>query len=309
MSHFADRLFAAVEKKGAPVCVGIDPVLERMPANLARQAGEGASNCAAAAGVFAVWTRAVLEVIQPYIPVVQFQSACFERHLFPGVQCMWELIQLARSKGFIVILDAKRGDIGASSAHYAAGNLADQPYMSTLGGHGPDALTVSPYMGDDSLQPFVACATEQGKGLFVLVRTSNAGGDRLQALALADGRRVCDAVADLVAELGGAAVGESGYSGIGAVVGATQADEIADLRRRMPRQVFLLPGYGAQGGGAADVKPAFDAHGRGALVTASRSVIYAYESDTDDQPRTWTAAVEAAAIRFRNEIAAVVGSF
>jgi len=302
---FADRFLAAAAEKGAPVCVGLDPVFERLPA--AVRGNAAANHAEQAAEIIGQWCGGVLQAVAPHVPCVKLQSACFERYLWHGVRIYHELVATARRLGLIVIGDAKRGDIGASSAHYAAGNLADTTFADLGPLAGPDALTVNGYLGADALQPFIETATAQGKGLFVLVRTSNPGGDGLQTLQLTDGRRVCDAVADMVGELGAADVGESGYSSIGAVVGATRPDEIADLRQRMPRQVFLLPGYGAQGGSAADVKPAFDPDRRGALVTASRSVIYAYQSDDADQPRTWTGAVEAAAIRFRDEIAEALG--
>ncbi len=278
-SHFADRLLAACAAKGAPVCVGIDPVAQRLPIT-------------ADDPVDAIerWTHELLDAVTEHVPVVKFQSACYERHGGSGVTALHRLIAAAKDRGLITIFDAKRGDIGISAAHYAAANPAD-------------ALTVSPYLGDDSLTPFIEVASSEGTGLFVLVRTSNPGSDALQQRQLAEGGNVAQAVARMVADLGDTHRGECGYSLLGAVVGATKPAAAATLRQLMPHQIFLVPGYGAQGGTAADVKACFNADGAGALITASRSVIFAHEQ-RDDVP--WQQAVAEAAASFSHEIAAIV---
>jgi len=255
--HFVDELLNRVADKGAPICVGIDPVIDRLPARIR----EGAASPVRAIGH---WVGDLLKAVEPFTPAVKFQSACFERYGAAGLACLEACITQAKLRGLAVILDAKRGDIGISAAHYAAGCLS-----------GADAVTINPYMGPDTMQPFIDQAAAHGQGLFALVRTSNPGSDALQTLALADGRRVVDAVADMVVEAGKDHVGERGYSLLGAVVGATKADEIATLRKRMDQQLFLVPGYGAQGGSADDVKACFKPDGTGAIITASRSVIYA----------------------------------
>ncbi len=281
--HFADRLWAACDAAGAPVCVGIDPVLERLPAALR---GEPAERIAA----FGV---GIVEAAAGVVPAVKPQLACFERYGGEGWRAYERVLDAAKTHGLIVIADAKRGDIGTSSAHYAAGLLA---------GDGADALTVNTYLGSDGLEPFVDVAKRDGKGLFALVRTSNPGGDALQSLKLEDGRRVGEAVADIVAELGETCVGASGYSALGAVVGATKPADADALRARMPRQVFLVPGFGAQGGTAEDVKACFNKDRRGAIITASRSVIYAFDPDAAD----WQDAVRSAAVKLRDDIAGVL---
>ncbi|MEO1237224.1 MAG: orotidine-5'-phosphate decarboxylase, partial [Planctomycetota bacterium] len=204
----------------------------------------------------------------------------------------------AGEAGLFVVGDAKRGDIGTSSAHYAAGLLVGEDD----GAVGCDALTVSPYLGADALEPFVKAAAATGRGLFALVRTSNPGGDALQGLRLDDGRTVAEAVADVVADLGCGHLGASGYSLLGAVVGATKPEDAASLRQRMPQQVFLVPGFGAQGGTADDVRACFKPDGTGALVTASRSVLYAYNPADDD----WPDAVAAAAVELKREVREVL---
>lgn len=269
MSHFADRLTERIARCGAGLCVGIDPVLERLPGSLTEalahfdEADESAA--AAAIGRFA---DGACRAVAAQAAAVKFQSACFERYGAAGLAAMHRAIGVAKDAGLMVILDAKRGDIGVTAEHYAT---------ATIGRPAVDAVTVHGYMGPDTLAPFVDAAADRGKGVFALVRTSNAGADAMQALKLEDGRTVAEAMADVVADAGAQHVGERGYSHVGAVVGATRPDELAAWRARMPRQWLLLPGVGAQGGSVADLREAFDRDGLGALVTASRSVIYAYE--------------------------------
>lgn len=295
--HFADRLLAACDEKGAPVCVGIDPVFERLPVAVRGDATEPV-NAQQAVEAFRWFVRGVLEAVWPHVPCVKLQSACFERYRWRGVALYEQLIDEARAMGLIVIGDAKRGDIGISAAHYAVGCLADNGNEP-----GPDALTVNSYLGGDSLEPLIDLAAAQHKGLFALVRTSNPGGDALQGLKLDDGRNVSEAVADLVARQGDAHIGERGYSLLGAVVGATKPADAAALRRRMPRQILLVPGFGAQGGGAEDVRACFKADGTGAIITASRSVNYAFEKAPEAD---WKQAIEAAALDLREQIRGIL---
>lgn len=286
MTHFADRLLEQCRAKDAPVCVGLDPVLERLPASIDR------SNPAEAIEQFC---RGVIDAVGPFVPAVKPQSACFERYGGAGVEVFHRVVQYAKSAGLIVVSDAKRGDIGTSSAHYAAGLLADDT--------GCDALTVNGYLGGDGLEPFMDVAERDGRGLFVLVRTSNPGGDAVQTLRLADGRTVAEAVGDVVAELGARCVGASGYSNVGMVVGATKPADAKALRDRYPQQLFLVPGYGAQGGGAEDVRACFKPDGTGALITASRSVIY---PGTAGDHAAWQDAVGEAARRLRDDVAGIL---
>ncbi len=283
--HFADRFLDAAAAKGAPVCVGLDPVLERLPSTIGTDdPGEA---------IFR-FCNGVLEAVAPHVAAVKPQSACFERFGPSGMTALHRVISHAKARGLIVILDAKRGDIGTSSAHYAA---------ATIGEGRADAVTVNAYLGTDGLEPFIETARATGHGLFALVRTSNPGGDAIQSHRLADGRTVAEMVGDHIAELGRSSVGASGYSSAGAVVGATKPGDVKSLRERMPQQLFLVPGFGAQGGSAEDVRGCFHADGRGAIITASRSVLYAYEG----RGGSWMSAIEAAAKKFQQEIAAVLG--
>lgn len=300
--HFADRLMAGCRAK-APICIGLDPVYERLPGPLgAGPAEEGTLARVAATETFC---EGVIDAVAPYTPCIKIQSACFERYQWPGVEAMGRLVERARTRGLVVIADVKRGDIGISSAHYAEAFLSPWRLDDRLVGVGADAVTINPYLGMDALEPFVRTAAAHARGLFALVRTSNPGSDALQSLPLADGRAVCDAVADLVREAGDspALMGEAGYSLLGAVVGATKPDDVRRLRNRMPRQIFLVPGFGAQGGGAGDVVDCFGDDGTGALITASRSVLYAFEGlGTAD----WQGAVAQSAATMAAEVGAVV---
>ena len=296
MEHFSDRLLNAIGRKGSPVCVGLDPVHERLPAELRHRIDSPRT----ALSAISEYCSGVLDAVADAVPAVKFQSACFERFRDEGVETLYSLIADANDLGLIVILDAKRGDIGVSAEHYAAGMFepwADSDELAPRHAT-PDAVTINGYLGSDSIEPFC----RDGRGAFVLVRTSNPGGDEIQQARLESGLTVAEHMAGVVDRLAGEHLGSLGYSDLGAVVGATKRGEIASLRALMPRCIFLVPGYGAQGGGTEDVKACFNQDGRGAIITASRSVIFAYEKDPD---RSWADAVAQAAQRFAQEISDV----
>jgi len=291
--NFADRLLEAIGRKGAPVCVGIDPVYDRLPDRLREGGGEPTE----AIGEFC---RGVLEAVAPIAAAVKVQSACFEAHGPAGVELYFQVVQAAREMGLVVIGDVKRGDIGSTARAYAQGHLS--------GSSAPDAITVSGYFGSDGLGPFVEQAAAGGKGLFVLVRTSNPSAAEIQDFAGSDGTKLYEHIARRVAAIGSASqlIGQSGYSCVGAVVAATYPQEARRLRRIMPRQFFLVPGYGAQGASGGDCAAAFKADRTGAIVNASRSVIYAHQ-DRRYQDTSWQQAVEKAARAFADDIRKAVG--
>ena len=286
-SHAADRLLAAISRIGSPVCVGIDPVLERLPVCLA----PASNTTEAAISVITSFSLGVLEAVSGIIPCVKFQSACFERYGHLGVKALEQLISQAKQQNLQVILDAKRGDIGISAVHYAAAVFEQSQRNS-------DWITINSYFGKDGIEPFL----RNGCGAFCLVRTSNPSSDHLQSQELASGETVAQRVALMVAEIGSDSVGESGYSSLGAVVGATKPSEAAALRELMPQQILLVPGFGAQGGTVEDIRPCFSADGKGALITASRSIIYAFDVNDDD----WKTPITEAAKTLADQIAAVV---
>lgn len=285
--HAADRLLAAIERKRAPVCVGIDPVLEKLPHSLRRNVNQPSD----AVGAIADFCAGVVEAVAPHVPCVKFQSACFERYGSSGVGALERLITFAAKFDLQIILDAKRGDIGISAEHYAA--AAFDP------NHRADWITINAYLGADGILPFL----HKAGGAFALVRTSNPSGDAIQNLRLEDGRSVAQAVGRIIADIGSHTVGDRGYSTLGAVVGATKPADAAALRDIMPQQIFLVPGYGVQGGGLDDVLPCFKSDGTGAIITASRSVIYAFASDDPN----WSASVADAAARFADDVGRGVG--
>src|SRR5687768_3389780 len=275
---FADRLLDAITEKGSPICVGIDPIFDMLPDDVAGAETERDANDAeAAVDAIFEFTIEVLQVVAPYVPCVKFQSAYFEKYLWEGVEAYFSLIHEAKALDLLVIGDVKRGDIGATSTAYAAAHLADSPY-SLHDADAPDAITVNPMLGLDTLEPFTKVAKDEGKGLFVLVRTSNPGSAQFQDAKLADGRTWSEMLADSLAPVAASEglVGSSGYSSIGAVVGATQPQTMQSLRKRLPQSIFLLPGYGTQGATADMTRAAFT-DGKGAIVSASRSILYAHQ--------------------------------
>jgi orotidine-5'-phosphate decarboxylase len=285
--HFADRLIAAVKSKGNPVLVGLDPRAESLPAEIAT--GGDSKETASA---FSSFCRGVIDVVAPLVPAVKPQAAFFEQLGPLGMRALKETIDYAAAKGLLVILDGKRNDIGSTATGYAEAYLGH----GSASPWGCDALTVSPYLGDDSLTPFVDIAKARGAGIFVLVKTSNPDGKRFQDL-IAEGRPVYRHVADYVESLAVQTAGSGGYGSVGAVVGATYPAQLSELRQAMPHTWFLIPGFGAQGGTAKDCAAAFDANGLGAIVNNSRGIIFAH-SRPEYRDRfgaaRWQEAVEAA---------------
>jgi orotidine-5'-phosphate decarboxylase len=288
--HFADRLAAAVDAKGAPLCVGLDPVLARLPSALAGQEP---------AAAFERFCREIVDAVAGVAVAVKPQSACFEALGSSGVAAFERVCDHARAAGLLVVADAKRGDIASTARAYAAAFLEPRP----TGGPLADALTVNPYLGGDSVEPFLAACRAHGRGIFCLVKTSNPGGADVQDVQLADGRPLWQHVAGLVARWGRDLVGSRGLSAVGAVVGATHPVAVEVARGLLPRAVLLLPGVGAQGAAVADTAPAFAGQPAGGLVTVSRPILYAYETAGGD----WRAAATAAAARVADELRALAG--
>ncbi len=285
---FADRLDAAVRRCGNPVLVGLDPRAESLPPGLISSPGDWN----AAAEGFRVFCREVIDVVAPLVPAVKPQAAFFEQLGPPGMSVLEDIVRYAQQRGLLVIFDGKRNDIGSTAAAYAEAYLGRQGQSPW----GADALTVSPYLGDDSLQPFVETAVRRKAGVFVLVKTSNPGGTMLQDLVVA-GRPLYQHLGEYVESLAAQTAGASGYGAVGAVVGATYPDQLLELRRAMPHTWFLVPGFGAQGATARDVAGAFQADGRGAIVNNSRGIIFAYSAPKYREAggtTRWQSAVERA---------------
>jgi orotidine-5'-phosphate decarboxylase len=296
--HFADQLACAVRRCGNPVLVGLDPRLDSLPAPLRPWAH--APSLEEIASAYGTFCRGVIDVVAPLVAAVKPQAAFFEDAGPAGMQALAEVVRHARERGLLVILDGKRSDIGSTAEAYASAYLgAESPW-------GADALTVSPYLGGDSLSPFVQVAAKRGAGVFVLVKTSNPDGGLFQDLQAPD-KPLYERVAAYVEQLAESTRGPGGYGCVGAVVGATYPAQLAALRAAMPHAWFLVPGVGAQGATARDVAAAFDRHGLGAVVNSSRAIIFAHARKDfagrfGDQ--RWQQAVEAAARQLIEELRA-----
>jgi orotidine-5'-phosphate decarboxylase len=290
VNSFIDRLADSVGRLKNPVLVGLDPRIESMPDGLL----SSGKTCdwAAQADVYKRFCMGVIDVVASLVPAVKPQSAFFEQIGPCGMAVLAEIIAYAREKGLLVILDGKRNDIGSTATAYAQGFLGagdESPW-------GADALTVSPYLGEDSLLPFIDVARQRSAGVFVLVKTSNPGGGMIQDLT-AGGRPVYCHVAEYVERVASETAGQCGYGIVGAVAGATYPRQLAELRAMMPHTWFLVPGFGAQGGSAADVAGAFDSNGKGAIVNNSRGIIFAHKIKPYSErfgTARWQDAVEAA---------------
>jgi len=297
-ANFADRMLEACAAKGGPVCVGLDPRWEDLPEGIRASHGDDLEGRAAAVLEFG---RAVIDVVAPIVPVVKPNVAFYEALGPAGFRCYMETVAAARAKGLLVIGDVKRGDLGNTAEAYARAHFDLA---------GADALTLNPYLGHDSLEPFLKRCREDGRGCFVLVKTSNPGSADLQDLEVGN-LRVFEEVALLVRGWSGGAglVGTRGWSSMGAVVGATFPAEAALLRRMLPGVPFLVPGYGAQGATAADCVPSFDGRGEGAVVNSSRGILLAWRkgplAEKHGEAR-WERAVEEAAVEMRDALRAVL---
>jgi orotidine-5'-phosphate decarboxylase len=279
-SHFADRLCEAVRAKKTPLIVGLDPVYSRLPPAITshRQMNDEFDAASAVDAIFDFCTQ-TLRIVAPMVPAIKINIAFFEKYLWEGIETYYTLITEANDLGVEIIGDVKRGDIGHTAAAYAAAHLENPELTGLEDTLAPDAITVNGYTGIDGIEPFADMATKQGKGIFVLVRTSNPSAATIQDFADADGQRMYEKLAELVVEIAGKKerVGKSGYSNIGMVVGGTSPDVTTALRRKYDKIWFLVPGYGSQGASAGDCVRFCKPDSTGALINASRSIIYAYE--------------------------------
>jgi orotidine-5'-phosphate decarboxylase len=292
-THFADRLAEAVERKRSQLVVGLDPRPELLPVELRGETQLGRAEAAAACDRFC---RGLVDAVAPYVVAVKPQVAFFEALGADGIGVLEAICAYSRTAGLLVIADGKRGDIGSTARAYAAAFLEGEPALA-------DALTVNPYLGRDSLDPYFAAIRRQGGGIFCVVKTSNDGGAEVQDLVLSDGRRVWQQVAELVAEWGEDFVGDRGLSAVGAVIGATHPRAVGQARKLLPQSILLLPGVGAQGATPADVARAFTSGPASGLVNVSRDVIYAFRVSGMD----WRSAAAAEAARYVREVWAASG--
>jgi orotidine-5'-phosphate decarboxylase len=308
VENFADRLTAEIEAKGTPAVIGIDPRVELLPLPLRRKFDERGASLRTLVGAVKAFSCEIVDIVAPLVPAVKPQIAFFEMYGWFGIQAYIEVVRYAKRAGLVVIGDVKRSDIGSTAEAYAAGHLG----QVTVSGRQmeiwqEDAVTLNPYLGSESIEPYLAEVETRGKGIFVLVRTSNPSGGEIQDLE-ASGKPVYLHVADLVKRWGEKSIGQRGLSSVGAVVGATRPEEAARIRAALPQTIFLVPGYGAQGATVEDIRPAFRRDGLGAIVNSSRAVIFAYRRKPYDEQfgdKHWQEAVLAATKEMRRDLAGI----
>jgi len=261
---FADLLYEKIEKMENPTVMGLDPRIEFVPDSIRASSGNDAE-------AIHIFNLHLIDALCDIVPAVKFQSAYYELLGPAGAIALQKSMAYAKSKGMVVVLDAKRNDIGSTAKAYAEAYLGDNHYTA-------DALTVNGYLGTDGIKPFIDICKSNGKGIFILVKTSNPSSGELQDLKLKSGTTVYEKMAELVNGWGRDIIGNHNYSSIGAVVGATYPEELGMLRKMMPKAMLLVPGYGAQGGGAEDVKNGFDNNRNGAIVNSSRGLMCAWKA-------------------------------
>ena len=296
MPSFSDRLHRAIIEKNTPALVGLDPRYELLPKPCIDAAGmrRAPDVHSLKAAAFEAFCFEIIEIVAPLVPAVKPQAAFFEEHGPAGTRVLQRVVRRARDKGLIVILDAKRGDIGSTAGAYARGYLAgEDPDAAPWAA---DALTVNPYLGPDTLAPFVETAHERNAGLYILVRTSNPGAAEFQSEP-SQGTPLYRTVGKTVEQLSCRELDSFGYGAVGAVVGATCPEELKEMREQMPHVPLLVPGYGSQGGTSADAANAFDLKGLGAVVNSSRGINFAFRNEKYREQFTeknWQQAVEQA---------------
>ncbi|MGA2172971.1 MAG: orotidine-5'-phosphate decarboxylase [Sedimentisphaerales bacterium] len=307
-NHFGDRLVEAVKSKRTPLIVGLDPVYGRLPAAITsrREMNDEFDVASAVDAIFDYCTQ-VLRIVAPIVPAVKINIAFFEKYLWEGIETYYALISEANELGLEVIGDVKRGDIGHTAEAYAAAHLENPELAGLEDTLAPDAITVNGFAGAESIEPFAETATKNGKGVFVWVRASNPGAAVIQDCACEDGQKVYEKIAAVVGEIANKPerLGKTGYSNIGMVIGGTSPDETTGLRKKYEKVWFLVPGYGSQGASAADCVRFCNRDGSGALINASRSIIYAYENPhyKEQLGDDWKKCIEQAVIDAKLDIA------
>ena len=303
-----DRLIENIIEKQNPTVAGLDPKLDYVPASIKdacfAQYGKTLEGAAAALLAF---NKAIIDQICDIVPAVKPQAAYYEMYGWQGVRALAETIAYAQQKGMFVMTDGKRNDIGTTMEAYATAHLGTTDVAGeAIDAFGADALTVNGYLGTDGIRPLVKICQEKDKGIFVLVKTSNPSSGELQDLKLTNGASVYEQMGRMCEQWGEALPGKYGYSGVGAVVGATYPEQLKEMREKAPHTFFLVPGYGAQGGGAQDAKNAFDKNGLGAIINSSRGIMCAWKKQglTEDD---FAVAARNEALRMKADILSVIG--
>ena len=311
-NHFGDRLCDAVKSKNTPLVVGLDPAYSRLPEAIRNhpKMNDEYDVSAAVDAIFDFCTK-TLRIVAPLVPAVKINIAFFERYLWEGVESYYSLVSEADALDLEIIGDVKRGDIGHTAGCYAAGHLENPELVGLEDVITPDAITINGFAGADGITPFAEMADAQGKGVFVWVRASNPSAARLQDFADASGEKMYEKLAEIVGEIADKPerIGSAGYSNIGMVVGGTSPEDTTALRQKYPKMWILVPGFGSQGATPADCVRFCNADGMGALINASRSIIYAYEKPKYKEQfgSNWQKCIEQAVIDAKMELAQAMG--
>lgn len=298
-----DRLIQRIIELKNPTVIGLDPKLEYVPDYICeKHFKEEETTLKAAANAIQEYNFALIDAIYDIVPAIKPQAAYYEMYGYEGVRVLYNTIQYAKEKGMFVMTDGKRNDIGATMEAYATAHLGRVDINGVeFEPFGADALTVNGYLGIDGIKPLLNLCEKYDKGIFVLVKTSNPSSGELQDKKIGDDT-VYAVMGDMCEEWGSSQVGKYGYSSVGAVVGATYPEQLIELRKRLPHTMFLVPGYGAQGGGAKGVAGAFDENGLGAIVNSSRAVMCAYKKEENCPETDFAQAARREVIRMRKDI-------
>ncbi|MBT9174072.1 MAG: Orotidine 5'-phosphate decarboxylase [Syntrophomonadaceae bacterium] len=289
VKNFADKLLEATEKMKNPSCIGLDPRIEDIPDFL--KGGDITET-------FFDFNKMIIDATYDIVPAFKVQIAFYEKYKVEGIKAFEKTINYLKKKNKIVIVDAKRNDIGPTAEAYSSAYLSPE-------GFDVDALTANPYFGIDGLKPFIDDAIKYGKGIFVLVKTSNPSSREFQDQTLKSGKKLYELIGEKVNEWGKNTKGETGYQIVGTIVGATYPKELKSLRKVMPQSIFLVPGYGAQGGTIKDIIFAFNKDGEGAIVNNSRGIIFAWKNESYSKrfrPREFHLAAREAALAMKKEL-------
>ncbi len=307
-SHFADRVCQAVKSKKTALTVGLDPVYSHLPGAIRNKKGlDDAKSVTSAVDAVFEFSLKVLRIVAPLVPAVKLNIAFFERYLWEGVECYYSLVSEANELDLEVIGDVKRGDIGHTTESYALAHLQNPELVGLEDILAPDAITINGFAGSEGITPFAQIADKQGKGVFVWVRASNPSAAAIQDFADSNGIKMYEKLAEIVAEIANQKqrIGKCGYSNIGMVVGGTSGEQSIALRKKYDKIIFLVPGFGAQGASATDCMQFCKRDGTGALINASRSIIYAYENEKYSQQfgDNWGKCIEQAVTDAKVELA------
>lgn len=302
-----DRLIEKIIEMKNPTVVGLDPKLEYVPEYLRKKYldADGGTLKAAAKAIFA-FNQAIIDEIHDIVPAIKPQAAYYEMYGHYGIKALEKTIRYAKLNGMFVITDGKRNDIGATMEAYTNAHLGTVKVCDNeIEPFSADALTVNGYLGTDGIDPLLKVCREKDKGIYVLVKTSNPSSGEIQNRLLDDGTPIYALMGDMCEKWGSDTIGKYGYSAVGAVVGATYPEQLTELRKRLPHTMFLVPGYGAQGGGAEGLKGGFDENGLGAIVNSSRAVMCAYKKEGCDE-KDFAKAARREAIRMRDDICSYI---